>query len=225
MRTSTIHTAKTSCLLEGKIETATKGLTKQYYQDLTKLSQDNALVIANYINSMKFEINMSDHHRMSLIKVLSKLSKFTHDKPFKYIIREDVLSFLDYFRKSEAVDPLHKWIGTYNLYNILLTQFFKWLYYPNLPSKSRPKPSVVENIVRLKRKERSIYKPTDLWSEENDKLFLKYCPSKRIKCYHMVSRDTSCRPHEILKLKVKDIIFKTSGNYQYAEVLVRLLGP
>ena len=36
----------------------------------------------------------------------------------------------------------------------------------------------------------------------------------------MVSRDTSCRPHEILKLKVKDIVFKTSGNYQYAEVFV-----
>ena len=24
------------------------------------------------------------------------------------------------------------------------------------------------------------------------------------------------RPHEILKLKVRDIVFKTSGNYQYA---------
>jgi integrase len=89
-----------------------------------------------------------------------------------------------------------------------------------MPSKSRPKPPVIENIGRLKRKELSIYKPTDLWSEEDDKLLLKYCPSKRIKCYHMVSRDTSCRPHEILKLKIKDIMFKTSGNYQYAEVLV-----
>ena len=29
-----------------------------------------------------------------------------------------------------------------------------------------------------------------------------------------------CRPHEILKLKIKDIVFKTSGNNQYAEVLV-----
>lgn len=135
-------------------------------------------------------------------------------------MREDVLSFLDSFRKHEGVDPLHKWIGTYNLYNILLTQFFKWLYNSNLPSKSRPKTPIVENIGRLKRKEQSIYKPTDLWSEEDDKLFLKYCPSKRIKCYHMVSRDTSCRPHEILKLKIKDIMFKTSGNYQYAEVLV-----
>lgn len=42
-----------------------------------------------------------------------------------------------------------------------------------------------------------------------------------MKCYHAVSRDTSCRPHEILKLTIKDIVFKTAaGNYQYAEVLV-----
>lgn len=98
----------------------------------------------------------------------------------------------------------HKWIGTYNLYNTILTRFFKWLYCPDIAS--RPKPPVVENIGRLKRREISIYKPTDLWSEEDDKLFLGNCPSKRIKCCHMVSRDTSCRPHEILKLKVKDAV-------------------
>jgi hypothetical protein len=36
----------------------------------------------------------------------------------------------------------------------------------------------------------------------------------------MMSRDLSCRPHELLKLRIKDIVFKTMGNYQYAEVLV-----
>jgi integrase/recombinase XerD len=72
----------------------------------------------------------------------------------------------------------------------------------------------------LKRKEQSIYKPTDLWSQEDDLLFLKYCPNKRDRCYHTISRDLSCRPHEILNLRIKDIAFKTTGNYQYAEVLV-----
>jgi hypothetical protein len=51
-------------------------------------------------------------------------------------------------------------------------------------------------------------------------LLLKYCPSKRDKCYHAISRDSSARPHEILKLKIRDIVFKTTGNYQYAEVLM-----
>ena len=84
----------------------------------------------------------------------------------------------------------------------------------------RQKPSVIENLKRIRRKETSIYKPTDLWTQDDDQLFLKYCPSKREKCYHMISRDTSCRPHEILRLRIKDVVFKMAGDRQYAEVLV-----
>jgi integrase len=115
---------------------------------------------------------------------------------------------------------MHKWIGTYNLFRIYLLRFFKWLYYQDIEPDKRPKPSVVENLARLKRKEKSIYKPSDLWTQQDDLLFLKYCPSKRDKCYHAISRDLSCRPHEILKLKIRDIVFKTTGNYQYVEILV-----
>jgi len=50
--------------------------------------------------------------------------------------------------------------------------------------------------------------------------FLKYCPSKRDRCYHAVSRDLSCRPHELLKLRIKDVVFKMAGDRQYAEILV-----
>ena len=52
------------------------------------------------------------------------------------------------------------------------------------------KPEVIENLKQLKRKEKSIYKPTDLWTQEDDQLFLKYCHSTRERCYHMISRDT-----------------------------------
>ena len=94
------------------------------------------------------------------------------------------------------------------------------LYYSGIEPGKRPRPSVVENIPQLKRKEQSIYKPSDLWTAEDDLLFLKYCPSKRDRCYHAISRDLSCRPHEILKLKIKDIAFKTIGSYQYVDVVV-----
>ncbi len=43
------------------------------------------------------------------------------------------------------------------------------------PSKMRKIPEVVENIPTLKRREQSIYRPTDLWTVEDDILFLKYC--------------------------------------------------
>jgi integrase/recombinase XerD len=41
-----------------------------------------------------------------------------------------------------------------------------------------------------------------------------------MKCYHAIARDLACRPHEILKLKIKDIAFKVVENRQYAEVVV-----
>ncbi|MGH9927059.1 MAG: hypothetical protein ACRD5B_16960, partial [Nitrososphaeraceae archaeon] len=84
----------------------------------------------------------------------------------------------------------------------------------------RPKPEVISNIPKLRRKEQSIYKPTDLWTLEDDLVFLKWCPNKRDRCYHAISRDLSARPHEILNLKIKDVIIKNAGNKQYAEVLV-----
>jgi hypothetical protein len=79
-------------------------------------------------------------------------------------------------------------------------RFFKWLHSPNMEFNKRPKPSVIENIPQLNRKEKSIYKPTDLWTPEDDSLFLKYCPNARDRCYHAMSRDSAARPHELLKL-------------------------
>lgn len=134
--------------------------------------------------------------------------------------RDDILSYLGSFRKPQESDPLHKLIGTYNLYRIHVQRFFKWLYYPEIEHKRRPKPPVIDNIAKLKRKEVSIYTPSDLWTAEDDLLFLKYCPSSRERCYHAVSRDLSCRPAELLKLKIGNITFKTIGTSQYAEVVV-----
>src|SRR5262249_17271794 len=48
-----------------------------------------------------------------------------------------------------------------------------------------------------------------------------YCPSKRDRCYHAMANDMSARTHEILNLKIKDIVFKiTEEGTQFAEVLV-----
>jgi integrase len=221
------HINDSDTLFERKIENATVGLSHDCFNWLERVAnandnKENVIVIANYIMSMKTEINLSDNYRRAVIILVSKFSIFfKNQKSFKSMTREDILKFFDNFRKPESVDTLHKWIGTYNTYRIYLMRFFKWLYSPDIEPDKRPKPSVIENIPQLKRKERSIYKPTDLWVEEDDFLFLKYCPSKRIKCYHAVSRDASARPHEILKLKIKDIVFKfTSDKKQYAEILL-----
>jgi hypothetical protein len=59
------------------------------------------------------------------------LSQFERTKS-QTLERKDVLAFLDSLRKSEITDPLHKWIGTYNVYRVHLIRFFKWLYSPDL---------------------------------------------------------------------------------------------
>ena len=171
---------------------------------------------------MKSEVNLSDHYRKDLIEVLCRFIKYSNNNngSFKDLTRTNILVFLDSFRKTEAHDPLHKWIGTYNIYRMHLLRLFKWLYYPDIEPDKRPKPSVIENIPQLRRKETSIYKPSDLWTQQDDLLFLKYCPSMRDRCYHAISRDLSCRPHEILKLKIRDLSFKSVGTSQYVEVVV-----
>ena len=221
--TAADFTVSNNPLFERKLELATEGLEPSSVNKLkTAVSNDNALIIANYIIAMKTEINPSDKYRINNIQTLAKLSQFFKNQiSFKQMTRDNILLFLDSYRKTDAQDSMHHWIGSYNLLLVMLIRFFKWLYYPQLaPMDRKIKPEVVDNIFHLKRKEQSIYKPSDLWTREDDVLFLKHCPSKRMRCYHAISIDTSCRPHEILKLRIKDIVFKTSGHYQYAEVLV-----
>jgi integrase/recombinase XerD len=204
-----------------KLQLVTEGLQHSYANILQhKLPHKLSSVIIDYLLAMKTEKNLSLNYSRIIIKSLNQLARFTHLKDWKAIDRQDVLAFLDSYRRPEASDPMHKWIGTYNLYRIMCMTFFKWLHYPDIEGKRRPKPACIDNIPELRRKEESIYKPTDMWTQDDDLLFLKYCPSARDRCYHAISRDLSCRPAEILNLRISDVYFKLVGQNQYAETVV-----
>src|SRR5918994_6640058 len=147
------------------------------------LIKTNDEIIKEYFNAMQTEINPSPNYIDIHRNTLNSLLRFHKNKSLIKMKREDILFYLNSLRKAEDNDPLHKWIGTYNLQISSLNKFFKWLYYPNKSPRNRLRPKVIENIPKLKRKEISIYKPTDLWILEDDFLFLKYCPSKRDRCY------------------------------------------
>jgi len=227
---ATSAAAASTAVTATAIAAATEGLPSNCFNRLHNVSikqKQNALAICDYVFSLRSEVNPSDNYRRDIIKLLCSLSMFfnnnnnSNTKSFKEITREEFLSFLDSHRKPEDVDPLHKWVGTYNTYRIHLMRFFKWLYFPDIEPDKRPKPPVVENIPQLKRKEKSIYKPSDLWTADDDSLFLKYCPNPRDRCYHAMSRDSAARPHELLKLRIKDLMFKlTPDRKQYAEITV-----
>ena len=183
-------------------------------------SKENALTVCNYIIAMKRELNPRLNTVKAAIQFLSELSRSVGiAKQFKDMARDDVLSYLDSNRKLENDDPLHKWIGSYKAKRMTLIRFFKWLCYPNVDSSKRRrelseqerKPECIQDIPELKRKEISCYKPSDIWTQDDDLLFLKRVTNKRDRCYHTMSR---------LNLRIKDVVFKNANGYQYVEVLV-----
>jgi integrase len=219
-RSRTTARTRTINQFNDRIENIATELSSVYTGNLLYAAGANAFTIIDYITVMKTETNYTNHYGNDTIGALCRFSKYHNNKPLKGISRNDIINFLGSLRKTETQDPLHKWIGTYNVYRMYLFRFFKWLHSPDLEPSKRAKPSVIENIPTLKRREKSIYKPSDLWTQQDDLLFLKYCPSKRDKCYHAISRDSSARPNEILKLKIRDVVFKKIGTSQYAEAVV-----
>jgi hypothetical protein len=159
-------------LLERKILLATEGSIAKFSEDAlsdrNRLSQENALLVAEYIVAMKREVNPRPSYIQNTIQFLVQLSRFIGiGKNFVDMTRDDILCYLDKCRKPENSDPLHKWIGSYNIKRMTLMRFFKWLYYPNVTDPKRrselcleeKKPECIMGIPQLKRKEISCYKP------------------------------------------------------------------
>jgi integrase/recombinase XerD len=165
---------------------------------------DQQAIIDKYVEYLRAKSNISKKYEYVVRKILGSINILT-------ATTKSILDFLDSFIKPESIDPLHKSIATRNYYFEILRRFFRWY----------KKSHLIKNIKRIRRKEISIYKPDDMWTEEEDLLFLKYCRSTRDKCFHMVTRDISGRPGEALAIKVKDIKFKIGDNDRpYAEVVV-----
>ncbi|MGB6594485.1 MAG: hypothetical protein WBE68_23540, partial [Candidatus Nitrosopolaris sp.] len=225
MRAKTVAITKiTDPVIAKKIEDATRGLIPSYARRLSYCNTKHIIVICDYISALRSEIKLSDTYRQYIFVTLMGLSKYVPSKKFKDFTRADVIRYLDHFRKDESEDPAHKWIGTYNTSLVNIVRFFKWLYSPNMEPTKRPKPKVVQNLHKLRRREISGYKPSDMWVAEDNLLFLKYCPSPRDRCYHAMEVDTSARPHELLRLKIKDVEFINGegdgGSGRYAKIVV-----
>jgi integrase/recombinase XerD len=73
-------------------------------------SKSNSSITVEYINAMQTEMNLSKNYRELNTWALSKLSQFNKNKPFNKITKEDILAFLNTFRKTDPEDPMHKWM-------------------------------------------------------------------------------------------------------------------
>jgi hypothetical protein len=132
--------------IERKITLATEGfsttskISETILRDRSKLSKENTLTICDYIIAMKREVNPRLSYIKYTVQFLYELSRSVGiTKKFNDMMatREDVLLYLDKCRKPENDDPLHKWIGTYNIKRIILFRFFKWLQYPDVANPDK----------------------------------------------------------------------------------------
>jgi integrase len=191
--------------------------------NLLEKTEENASIICDYIIAEQNEINIKESTKEGKIKVLTDLLKFLNYKNLKIVRKRDILSYLNKYRKNEEDDSTHRWIGTWNNRHMILLQFFRWLNdSDNQDLKNRKIPQCMHGVKRLTRKEISRYKPSDLWTVRECEIFLKHCPSKRDRAFLSMAPDTSCRPHELLNLKIEDIQFRisTDGLKQYAETTI-----
>jgi hypothetical protein len=128
-----------STKLEIKLQLALEGLNPFIRRSLLGISKRNSAYILDYvINELKRENNASVNYVRMNIYAIVDLVKYCKKPNIKTITRENVLSYLDSLKKTETQDPMHKWIGTHSLHRVILTKFFKWLYYSDIEPKERP---------------------------------------------------------------------------------------
>ena len=150
------------------------------------------------------------------LRVLKLFSFDLGKKEFKDITREDVLKFLDKRKKSIDADPDKKWVRTWNDYLSRLVGFYRWLYNHEITRDREDwnTPEPFSTIKKKKNKRDSSYTPNDVWEIDDLLLAIKYCDNIRDKAVLTIGWDMVSRNHELVKVKIKDIIIKE----KYAEV-------
>lgn len=148
-------------LYDRKFDQVTSDL-KQYRVNQLKRMARNSSLVTEFLCSKMREGNLKPASRASTIDRLCQLSLFHNNKNFKQMTSEDIFTYLDSIRRIESQDPLHKWIGTYNLSATKIISFFKRLYQPESHTIDRQMPEFLKNIRLIKRKEKTTLSAQDL---------------------------------------------------------------
>jgi hypothetical protein len=107
---------------------------------------------------------------------------------------QDVVEgFLNSFRRPLEADPDQRWINSFNTRAMIVSKYFKWLAYPDLKQEEKnrmlPLPPALKGLRFVRKKgPKSRVKNADLWTLEEDAIFLKYCEDPRTACYHAMAR-------------------------------------
>lgn len=161
------------------------------------------------------ENDNSERNCTNYLKIINLFANHIGKKRFEEVTREDVLSFLDKRKKSIDDDPEKKWIVTWNDYLARLLGFYRWItnHDRKIDQDNWITPEIFSSIKRKKNKRISSYTPNDVWNIDELLTVVKYCSNLRDKAILTISWDMAARNHEMVKLRLKDIVFKE----KYAE--------
>ena len=163
--------------------------------------------------------------RVYIISLVYLSRYFDHKKSFKDLTDKDLADYLGSFHKDPIADPDQKWINSRNTNALAISKFFRWVHYPHLSSQERRNlpdeklPSVLRGLNFVTKKgSKSSIKAKEIWYDQDNAIFLKYCEDPRLRFYHALAMDTSGRPHELLQIKIGDIEIRRSpdGSRLYA---------
>lgn len=204
---------------EQHFEHITRDIQPYIVRHLRSIPADNLNLIIQFVTEVEQEKGIQKRQRENLLQLLKLMHEFC-PKYFREWTRDDIVAYLNKFRKNDSADKKHRWIGTYNVRLYCMQRFFRWLYYPEIEAKDRPTPAVMARINKIRRKEESGYDPVDLWTAEDLAIFLKYCPSKKYKAIVAIALDLSARPSEYLSVKIKDVLFNEQNGKIFATLKV-----
>ncbi|MEO9319453.1 MAG: site-specific integrase [Nitrososphaera sp.] len=214
-----VQIAANSPISDIRLERAKRGMPMAEQRQLSEgFSPENRTLVVDALLHFEDYDNIKPGTKTVYVNNLLYLCRHLNNKLLSEVNREEILAYLQTLRKSSTEDPDQKWINTHNNRVVIYQKFFKWLYYPEFASRERPMPDVVRDLPLLRRKEKTHVKAKDLWTPEEDAVFVKYCQDKRMQLYHIMSIETSGRPHEILAIRIEDVQIKNTGNKVYAEV-------
>jgi hypothetical protein len=144
--------------LDERINTLIPGSAPYFRSILLKMASanpQNAELLCKFIASECNQCNIKLSTRLTHIKIICWFDRYLSHKDFLKLTRDDVVTYFMSLRKGELEDPTHRWIGTYNTRQIILSKFFRWLYNQNQPDyKKWITPPCLQAIRPLPRKEK-----------------------------------------------------------------------
>ena len=178
-------------------------------------NQEHSSIFLEFHKWLTEEEDSSERNASTYLKILKMLSVDIANTKLDDITKQDIIVFLDKRKKPIEIDPDKKWERTWNDYLARLVGFYRWLYNKGteIPREDWQTPEPFNSIKKKKNRRHSSYSPNDVWSQEELLLAVKYCDNLRDKAIFTMCWDMASRNHEIVKMRIRDIVLKE----KYAE--------